>query len=164
MPYAPCVDTKSVTYDTKQAGAPDNSSYTHSLQRWVSTKYSISQLEWILIFTMYVRNWYVLPRIQIMCQETTTEDERRNTKDMAWCLPPWRWPTKKKRGGKKKNDGILKIVSCSHVNSNNQVRGHRTGSGHSGWKKHKTNQRWYTHISQLTYIMWYNRLTRQTTT
>ena len=47
---------------------------------------------------------------------------------------------------------------CSHINSHNQVRGHRTGSSHSGAeeyprRKTQTNQRWYTHISQLTQFM-----------
>ena len=47
---------------------------------------------------------------------------------------------------------------CSHINSHNQVRGHRTGSSYSGAeeyprKKARTNQRWYTHISQLTQFM-----------
>ena len=47
---------------------------------------------------------------------------------------------------------------CSQINSHNQVRGHRTGSSHSGAEefpreKTQTNQRWYTHISQLTQFM-----------
>ena len=47
---------------------------------------------------------------------------------------------------------------CSHMNSHNQVRGHRTGSSHSGAEeypreKHTHNPRWYTHISQLTQFM-----------
>ena len=46
---------------------------------------------------------------------------------------------------------------CSHINSHNQVRGHRTGSSHSGaeeYPRKKThNPRWYTHISQLTQFM-----------
>ena len=47
---------------------------------------------------------------------------------------------------------------CSHINSHNQVRGHRTSSSHSGAeeyprKKTQTNQRWHTHISQLTQFM-----------
>ena len=50
------------------------------------------------------------------------------------------------------------LICCSHINSHNQVRGHRTGSSHSGAeecprKKTQTNQRWYTHISQLTQFM-----------
>ena len=43
---------------------------------------------------------------------------------------------------------------CSHINSHNQVRGHRTGSSHSGAEEYPrentNNPRWYTHISQLT--------------
>ena len=44
---------------------------------------------------------------------------------------------------------------CSHLNSHNQVRGHRTGFTYSGAEEDptenaQTNQRWYTHISQLT--------------
>ena len=39
---------------------------------------------------------------------------------------------------------------CSHINSHNQVRGHRTGSSHSGAgeypREKNTNQRWDTHI------------------
>ena len=48
---------------------------------------------------------------------------------------------------------------CSHINSHNQVRGHRTGSSHSVWswgipRGNNTNSpRWYTHISQLTQFM-----------
>ena len=46
---------------------------------------------------------------------------------------------------------------CSHKKSHNQVRGHRTGSSHSGAEEYprgKTKkQRWYTHISQLTEFM-----------
>ena len=48
---------------------------------------------------------------------------------------------------------------CSHINSHNQVRGHRTGSSHSGAEEyprentHTTQARWYTHISQLTQFM-----------
>ena len=46
---------------------------------------------------------------------------------------------------------------CSHINSHDQVRGHWTGSGHSGAeecpREKQTNQRWYTHISQLTQFM-----------
>ena len=47
---------------------------------------------------------------------------------------------------------------CSHINSHNQVRGHRTGSSHSGdeeypREKTQTNPRWLTHISQLTQFM-----------
>ena len=47
---------------------------------------------------------------------------------------------------------------CSHINSHNQVRGHRTSSSHSGAEeypreKHTHNPRWYTHISQLTQFM-----------
>ena len=47
---------------------------------------------------------------------------------------------------------------CSHINSHNKVRGHRTGSSHSGAEEHpseksQTNQRWYTHVSQLTQFM-----------
>ena len=44
---------------------------------------------------------------------------------------------------------------CSHINSHNQVRGHRTGSSHSGAEEYPSqgknthNPRWYTHISQL---------------
>ena len=46
----------------------------------------------------------------------------------------------------------------SHINSHNQVRGHRTGSSHSGVEEYprektQTNQRWYTHISELTQFM-----------
>ena len=46
---------------------------------------------------------------------------------------------------------------CSHINSHNQVRGHRTGSSHSGAEEYPRenthNPRWYTHISQLTRFM-----------
>ena len=47
---------------------------------------------------------------------------------------------------------------CSYVSSHNQVRGHRTGSSHSGAEEYprektQTTQRWYTHISQVTQIM-----------
>ena len=46
---------------------------------------------------------------------------------------------------------------CSHINSHNQVRGHRTGSSHSGAEEYPRenthNPRWYTHISQLTQSM-----------
>ena len=47
---------------------------------------------------------------------------------------------------------------CSHINSHNQFRGHRTGSSHSGAEEYprektQTNQRWYTHISQPTQFM-----------
>ena len=46
----------------------------------------------------------------------------------------------------------------SHTNSHSQVRGHRTGSSHSGAEEYpreetQTNQRWYTHISQLKQFM-----------
>ena len=48
---------------------------------------------------------------------------------------------------------------CSHINSHNQVRGHRTGSSHSGaeeYPREKTQTKpkvVYTHISQLTQFM-----------
>ena len=47
---------------------------------------------------------------------------------------------------------------CSHINSHNQVRGHRTGSSYSGAEgypkgKTLTKQRWCTYISQLTQFM-----------
>ena len=47
---------------------------------------------------------------------------------------------------------------CSHIISRNQVRGHRTDSSHSGAeeyprRKTQSNQRWYTHVSQLTQFM-----------
>ena len=47
---------------------------------------------------------------------------------------------------------------CSHINSHNQVRGHRTGSRHYGAEKYprektQTNQRWHTLISKLTQFM-----------
>ena len=47
---------------------------------------------------------------------------------------------------------------CSHINSHSQVRGHRTGSSHSGAEEYprgkaQTNLRWYTHMSQLTQLM-----------
>ena len=48
---------------------------------------------------------------------------------------------------------------CSHINSHNQVHGHRTGSSHSGAEEYpqrekaQTNQRWYTHIPLLTQFM-----------
>ena len=44
---------------------------------------------------------------------------------------------------------------CSHINSHNQIRGHRTGSSHSGAEEYpgEKTQRWYTHISQLTLFM-----------
>ena len=53
---------------------------------------------------------------------------------------------------------MLLLLCCSHINSHNQVRGHRTGSSHSGVEeypreKKKKTQRWYTHISQLTQFM-----------
>ena len=46
---------------------------------------------------------------------------------------------------------------CSHINSHNQIRGHRTGSSHSGVEecgsipqgKTQANQKWYTHISYI---------------
>ena len=45
----------------------------------------------------------------------------------------------------------------SHINSHNQVRGHRTGSSHSGAEEYPRenthNPRWYTHISPLTQFM-----------
>ena len=47
---------------------------------------------------------------------------------------------------------------CSHINSH-QVRGRRAGSSHSGAEEYLqgkntlTNQRWYTHIPQLTQFM-----------
>ena len=52
----------------------------------------------------------------------------------------------------------MQCCCCSHINSHNQVRGHRTGSSHSGTEEYprekaQTNQRWYTHISQLTQFM-----------
>ena len=46
---------------------------------------------------------------------------------------------------------------CSHINSHDQVRGHRTGSSHSGAEEYprekSQTERWYTHISQLTHFM-----------
>ena len=47
---------------------------------------------------------------------------------------------------------------CSRFSFHNQVRGHRTGSNHSGAEKNannkaQTNQRWYTHVSELTHVM-----------
>ena len=46
---------------------------------------------------------------------------------------------------------------CSHINSHNQVRGHRTGSSQSGAEEYPRenthNPRWYTHISQPTQFM-----------
>ena len=50
---------------------------------------------------------------------------------------------------------VVVVCCCCHINSHNQVRGHRTGSSHSGdeeypRKKHTLNPRWYTHISHLT--------------
>ena len=46
---------------------------------------------------------------------------------------------------------------CSHIISHKQVRGHRTGSSHSGAEEYPRenthNPRWYTHISQLTQFM-----------
>ena len=46
---------------------------------------------------------------------------------------------------------------CSHINSHNQVRGHRTGSSHSGAEEYPRenthNPMSYTHISQLTQFM-----------
>ena len=55
-------------------------------------------------------------------------------------------------------EGLPRSVCCSHIYSHNQVRGHRTGSSHSGAEEYprektQTNQRWYTHISQLTQPM-----------
>ena len=53
---------------------------------------------------------------------------------------------------------LLSHRCCPHINSHNQVRGHRTGSSHSGAEEYpreetQTNYRWYTHISQLTQFM-----------
>ena len=54
---------------------------------------------------------------------------------------------------------MLLLYCCwSHINSHNQVRGHRTGSSNSGAEEYprektQTNQRWCTHISQLTQFM-----------
>ena len=45
---------------------------------------------------------------------------------------------------------ISSCCCCSHINSHNQVCGHRTGSSHSGAEEYP---RWYTHISQLTQLM-----------
>ena len=50
------------------------------------------------------------------------------------------------------------LCCCFHINSHDQVRGHRTGSSHSGAKEYprekiQTNQRWYSHISQPTQFM-----------
>ena len=46
---------------------------------------------------------------------------------------------------------------CSHINSHNQVCGHRTGSSHSGAdeypRENTHNPRWCTHILQLTQFM-----------
>ena len=46
---------------------------------------------------------------------------------------------------------------CCHINLHNQVRGHRTGSSHSGAEEYPRENthtpRWYTHISQLTQFM-----------
>ena len=46
---------------------------------------------------------------------------------------------------------------CSHINSHNQVRGHRTGSSHSGAEEYPRENthspRWYTHVSQPTQFM-----------
>ena len=51
----------------------------------------------------------------------------------------------------------ISCCCCSHINSHNQVRGHRTGSSHSGAEEYPRenthNQRWYTHILQLTQFM-----------
>ena len=52
----------------------------------------------------------------------------------------------------------VRFGCCSHIHSHNQVRGHRTGSSHSGVEeypreKHKQNQKWYTHISLQTQFM-----------
>ena len=54
---------------------------------------------------------------------------------------------------------LWQCCCCSHINSHNQVRSHRTGFSHSGAEKYprekhtKQKQRWYTHISQLTQFM-----------
>ena len=52
---------------------------------------------------------------------------------------------------------LLTYYCCCQINSHNQVRGHRTGSSHSGAGntpgKTQNNPRWYTHISQLTQFM-----------
>ena len=53
---------------------------------------------------------------------------------------------------------LLFVVCCSHINSHNQVRGHRAGPSHSGVedyprKKIQTNHKWYTNMSQLTQFM-----------
>ena len=55
-------------------------------------------------------------------------------------------------------EGHCCCCCCSRINSHNQVRGHRTGSSHSGAEEYprertQTNQVWYTHISQLTQFM-----------
>ena len=48
---------------------------------------------------------------------------------------------------------VQQCCCCSHINSHNQVRGHRTGSSHSGagnYPRENTNkQRWYTHIIKI---------------
>ena len=53
--------------------------------------------------------------------------------------------------------GTNRACCCSHINSHNQVRGHRTASSHSGAEEYPrekhNNPRWYTHISQLTQFM-----------
>ena len=56
------------------------------------------------------------------------------------------------------NNSEGRCCCCFNINSHNQVRGHRTGSSHSGAgeyprEKTQTNQRWYTHILQLTQFM-----------
>ena len=48
--------------------------------------------------------------------------------------------------------GIMRSYCCSHNNSHNQVRGHRTGYNHSGAEEYPrenthTTQKWYMHIS-----------------
>ena len=57
----------------------------------------------------------------------------------------------------KSQSASLRTCCCFHINSHNQVRGHRAGSSHSGVEQYprdkNTNQTWYTHISQLTQFM-----------
>ena len=53
---------------------------------------------------------------------------------------------------------LIGVCCCSRVNSRNQVRGHWTGSSHSGveeYPREKTqaNLNWYMHISYLKQLM-----------
>ena len=51
--------------------------------------------------------------------------------------------------------GCCCCCCCSHINSHNQVRGHRTGSSHSEAEEYprEKHKQWYTQISQLIQFM-----------